>query len=625
MTAQSQMFTEAMAAIDQGDKHRAKDLFTRLIKQDANQLDYWLWMSAVVETPRERAYCLKEVLRIDPQNQAARRGLILLGALPKDETLAIPLRYQQRNWQGQMQKIAAPEPVIKMRSWKQAAMFGGAVVALVLLLFVGANSLSQRASAARFTPWPQSTFIYISPTPTVPTVTPTYAGPVPLWMQLAATYTPTPLYVATPHPISESYRSAMRAYDKQDWPTMLSFLQQVVTIQPDAPDVVYYQGEAYRFQGAYARAVESYNRSIAISPAFAPAYLGRARAVLANSPADWKNVQADLEKAAVLDPNLVDTYLELAQIDLNQQDAATALLHLDMASTLAPNSLLLYVLRSQAYHLVGDDGAALTDALHIQQVDMTYLPGYRQVGEVYRALGEPEKAIESLETYITYVKDDPLAYAWLGDMYTATGDIQKAKQAFGRSLVLDPKQFDALLSRGVLNYRQAEYDAAEADLSQALILNSKSFEGNMALGMVYMAQERYGNAYMKFSEAEAYSKTDAQEAEIYYNRALSLEKLDEAIAAIKDWKALLALTEDSSPAEWAAEAEVHLSALYTPTVTPKTPTSTHTRMPTLTPTSTRTPLPTFTPVPTRTPTTTRTPTRTSTSTPTRTSTPALTD
>ncbi len=612
------MFTEAMAAIEQGEKNRARDLFTRLIKQDSNQVDYWLWMSAVVETSRERTYCLKEVLRIDPQNQAARRGLILLGALPKDEKLIVPLRYQQRNWQGQMQKIIASEPVLRVRSWKQIGIFGGAVVVLAALLFFGATSLSNRASVARFTPWPQATFFYVSPTPTVPTITPTYAGPVPLWMQLAATYTPTPLYVGTPHPISESYRSAMHAYEHQDWPNVLSFLQQVVTLEPDAPDVPYYQGEAYRFQGVYARAIEAYNRSIAISPLFAPAYLGRARAVLASAPEHWKDAQADLEKAVTLDPNLTDASLELARIDLDQQDPERALLQLDLVASISPDSLDLNVLRAQANLMTGQTEAALSDALRVKEIDLTYLPGYRLTGQVYRALGEPEKAIEALETYVTYVKDDAQAYAWLGDTYNAAGDTEKAAQAFSRSLVLDPKQFDAYLSRGLLYFQQSDFDAAEQDLSQALILNSKSFEANMTLGRIYLALESYGSAYMKFSEADAYDTTDAELAEIYYYRAQSLEMLGEAIAAIKDWRALLALPEESLPADWSADAEAHLQALYTPTMTPKTPTATHTRQPTLTPTSTRTPLPTFTPVPTKTPVPTRTPTPTRTSTLTRT-------
>ena len=48
------MFQEALAAIQEGDRARARDLLTRLLKMDQDHADYWLWMSALVETARER-------------------------------------------------------------------------------------------------------------------------------------------------------------------------------------------------------------------------------------------------------------------------------------------------------------------------------------------------------------------------------------------------------------------------------------------------------------------------------------------------------------------------------------------------------------------------------------------
>ncbi|MBP7356361.1 MAG: hypothetical protein KA928_09395, partial [Longilinea sp.] len=82
MSSEETMFQEAMAAIEKGEKARARDLFTRLLKSDQNNPDYWLYLSSVVETPKERIYCLKEVLRIDPEHVTARRGLIAMGAMP---------------------------------------------------------------------------------------------------------------------------------------------------------------------------------------------------------------------------------------------------------------------------------------------------------------------------------------------------------------------------------------------------------------------------------------------------------------------------------------------------------------------------------------------------------------
>ena len=57
-TAEENMFLEAQKAIEAGDKARGKDLLTRLLKQNQQNADYWLWMSAVVDSEKERRYCL---------------------------------------------------------------------------------------------------------------------------------------------------------------------------------------------------------------------------------------------------------------------------------------------------------------------------------------------------------------------------------------------------------------------------------------------------------------------------------------------------------------------------------------------------------------------------------------
>ena len=77
------LFQEAVESLRTGDRPHAKDLLTRLLKTDQNNVNYWVWMSAAVETAKERVYCLQTALRLDPENGTAKRGLILLGALPR--------------------------------------------------------------------------------------------------------------------------------------------------------------------------------------------------------------------------------------------------------------------------------------------------------------------------------------------------------------------------------------------------------------------------------------------------------------------------------------------------------------------------------------------------------------
>src|SRR5512135_723754 len=78
---------EAVEALRLGDRARARDLLTRMLKADQNNATYWLWLSSAVETQKERIYCLQSALRLDPQNAAAKRGLVLFGALPPDDSV----------------------------------------------------------------------------------------------------------------------------------------------------------------------------------------------------------------------------------------------------------------------------------------------------------------------------------------------------------------------------------------------------------------------------------------------------------------------------------------------------------------------------------------------------------
>ena len=69
------MLKKAKKAVRQGQRVRARDLLTRLLRADQNNPEYWLWMSSVVETTKEQIYCLQQVLRLDAENSTAKLGL----------------------------------------------------------------------------------------------------------------------------------------------------------------------------------------------------------------------------------------------------------------------------------------------------------------------------------------------------------------------------------------------------------------------------------------------------------------------------------------------------------------------------------------------------------------------
>jgi Tfp pilus assembly protein PilF len=334
-----------MEAVRQGQRARARDLLTRLLRADQANPQYWLWMSAVVETAKEQAYCLQTAQKLDPENTAIRRGLVITGASPPDQNVT-PRPPVRRKWTVE----AMEEPPTGLKAiWANRVVrivFFAVVSVLVLgLILLGIFGASRKQAAVALrptkTPGPPPTFT-LTPTmlggkPTAKvTPTPIDSGPKPLWMLLKATYTPEPIYINTPHPISEAYRAGQRAYERGDLASALVFFKQASQVDLNAPDILYYIGEVESEMGNQQAALEAYNQAIERNSAFAPAYLGRAHASLKLNP--QADIGADLQAAVERDPAMADAYLELAAYDLAHGDVPAALQALDAAEQLIPYS-----------------------------------------------------------------------------------------------------------------------------------------------------------------------------------------------------------------------------------------------------------------------------------------------
>jgi tetratricopeptide (TPR) repeat protein len=72
------LYQRGLAAARGGQKRVAAGLLTRSLQLDPHNELAWLWLSGVLEDPRQQAFCLQAALRINPTNQHALRGLRVL-------------------------------------------------------------------------------------------------------------------------------------------------------------------------------------------------------------------------------------------------------------------------------------------------------------------------------------------------------------------------------------------------------------------------------------------------------------------------------------------------------------------------------------------------------------------
>ena len=604
------LFQEAVEALQAGDRARAKDLLTRLLKTDQNNVNYWVWMSAATETAKERVYCLQTARRIDPEHAAAKRGLILLGALPPDETIQpFPVNHP-RAWEEQLilahERPNEKKPFLSTPLARLAGLgaLGIALCGLVFFMFIQPR-LPRASVIPTFTFGPSPTFTL---TPTALNATarpsPTYVGPTPLWALLPATYTPTPLYNPTPRqPQSgDIFRAARDAYNRGNWEEVVNFMQQIAVVEPESADPWYFIGEAYRFQEKYADAQDAYNRALELNPNFGPAYVGLARVKLALDPA--ADALEDLDAAVKKDPAFVDAYLMRAAFKTDHADAKGALKDLKAAEALAPDSALIQYEYARAYLALDEPERALTYAQRANELDITMLPVYLALGYAYTANGQTDEALKSLETYVTYAEEDEITLFLQGKLNYIAGDYETALEKLDASIKLKNNP-EARMYRGLIYLEFGRGPDAIYELRVAVLSLPESFEAQIGLTRAYMLDKKYGNAYLQAEHAFPLAETDEQRAQVYYWRAKSQEKMGQLAQAKRDWEALLALPADAVPAAWRTEARQRLAALATPTNV--TPTVTRTPTMTRTPTVTSTPKP-GTPTPTRTRTPTRTPT-----------------
>jgi tetratricopeptide (TPR) repeat protein len=587
-----------IAAIEKGEENRARELLAELIKKEPNNPRFWMWMSTLAETKRERVANLKEALRLDPTNPTIRRGLLLMGELKGDTRIPAATVKDRRDWEKELRReMAASKPVVVSKKTNPNVTLKIVIASISLFILIamagtvlfwpknrnaspyGFRIMGATATAslmpATETPRPTSVE-YQAPTPTLPAQTP-------LWMFLESTYTPTPLIAFTPRTQFEAFNLAMNAYTNNDWSAAIEYFQQIIDTQPDQtiPDILYYQAESYRNLGQTKKAIEIYNQIIRDHSDFAPAYLGRGLTRRMVSPRDYNTVSKEFNEAIRLDPSLLQAYLVAAETYISVGLLNKASPYIDQAIGISPESPLPYYMRAVVELDEGELDKALVDVSQSNQMDITYLPSYRLLGEIYQKMDQPENSIAPLERYTEYVQDEYRPYIWLGLAYAKNGSFQDAVNAFTKALNLEDALYEANLGRAQAYLILNQLELAIKDFETSNRISPKTFEGHVGLSKALYAQEKYADAYREISITDAYDETPEQRAQVFYWRALSLEKLGRAETAAKDWVALIALPKDAVPPEWIDEAYQHLAAMGvdSATITPGV-----TRTPTRTPT-----------------------------------------
>jgi tetratricopeptide (TPR) repeat protein len=541
--------------------------------------------------------------------------LALLGVVPPDPAHIMPARQQKRNWQSRLAFPGNPDLAgAKAITRPQFALIGLAAVVVVGLIAFAVFGMQNQLRKRYVRPiiiMPSSTAV-LAQAATATMVKKADGTPLPLEAMLKQTYTPTPFYVNTPHSVSEAYRIGQRALQVGEWDRAITYFKQASELEPDAADIYYYLGEAYRQQGQLGKAQQVYTDGIQKNGEFAPLYVGRARALLAENPKSMEAVERDLQEAIQKDPSFGEAYLTMAEMHIQAGRAAQALAILDEAESLLPDSPMVYLYQAEAYMAADEPAKALESARAANQRDITLLLAYRMMGEALQAQGNMKSSLDPLNTYLRYSPADAQALFLLANAQFAGGDKTGARSTLDQALRLDNDQAAGLMLRGRLLLDEKKASDALDDFRAALRLDTESFEASLGVAKALLDLKYPGDAYAQIEKSKSLALSDRQKAEWLFWRAQSLDVLGEKEVALRDYQALLDLPKGTADEAWIAFSQKRIDTMITrtPTQKPRTATPTitltHTRQPTRTFTATHTRQPTRTLTPTATPIPTRT-------------------
>lgn len=95
------LLRQGIAAAKEGRAADARDLLRESVRHNPKDEMAWLWLSSVAPNDRERVFCLKQVLALNPHHEFAQKGLAALGvdvqaAQPTAPATSVPLLSEEK-------------------------------------------------------------------------------------------------------------------------------------------------------------------------------------------------------------------------------------------------------------------------------------------------------------------------------------------------------------------------------------------------------------------------------------------------------------------------------------------------------------------------------------------------
>ncbi len=242
----------------------------------------------------------------------------------------------------------------------------------------------------------------------------------------------------------------------------------------------------------FQKAIESFNRAIAIDPRYSSAYAGLADAYTEMSffsfsaPTEWMPKARDsVKKALELDDTLAEAHNSLAIIKMyGDWDYTGAEEEYKCAINLSPGNALIHNWYGWYLGLMGRFDESLRRLQRAQELDPLSETINSAIGIIFHWSRQPERAIEQFRKVLELSPDYHIANSFLAEAYEQKGDFASAVATI-KSLPQAANDPLTLLTVGYVYAKSGEHDKALEVLNELERRSNQEYVPTLNFAQIY--------------------------------------------------------------------------------------------------------------------------------------------
>lgn len=345
-------------------------------------------------------------------------------------------------------------------------------------------------------------------------------------------------------------------FSKREYDKAFKAIDGLEKKQPNSPLPHVLRGGAHLAKQDTINARKSFEKALAINPAFYPAAANLATLDMRDkNPA---TARKRFESVLSADKNSIPAMVALATLERSAGNEKGFLDWLEKAVHADPKALKPRILQVEYYVFKKDTARALSIARDAQTANPTNAEALDLLGRAQLAAGEKSNAITTFDKLVAANPANPFAYLRLATAQGINQNLTEARKSLNKALQLNPDLVDARLSLIGLDLQEKKASAAIQG-AQQLQRQQPNFPGAYTIeGDIYARDRNFAKSLPLYQKAFSLEKSSSNASKLH-KALLETGKQKDADAHTAQW--LKAHPEDGAYRGYLGDTYLHQGKL----------------------------------------------------------------